>query len=175
MGLNYYSAMSDSALSRERRAVGTRSPAELERLRNLSRFLDSALPVPGTRYRFGLDAVIGLVPFIGDAVGALFSISIIFQAGRLGASKATLARMIANVGLDTLIGEIPLLGDLFDVGFKSNTKNLALLEHHFHQPAAAKAQSRRVMALLTVGLLALLVGVVALGIVLAQYVLRSLS
>jgi hypothetical protein len=168
--------MSDSALSRQRGAVvGTRAPAELERLRALARLLDTALPVPGTRYRFGLDAVIGLVPFIGDAVGALFSIYIIFQAGRLGASKATLGRMIANVGLDTLVGEIPLLGDLFDFGFKSNTRNLALLEDHLHQPAAAKAQSRRVLALLAVGLLALLVGIVVLGVVLAEYILRSLS
>jgi Domain of unknown function (DUF4112) len=168
--------MNDSALSRHRGpVVGTRAPAELERLRGLARFLDTALPVPGTKYRFGLDAVIGLVPFIGDAVGALFSIYIVFQAGRLGASKATLARMIGNIGLDTLVGEIPLLGDLFDFGFKSNTRNLALLEHHLHQPAVAKAQSRRVLALLAVALLALLVGIVVLGVVLAQYVLRSLS
>jgi uncharacterized protein DUF4112 len=167
MRLNYYLAMND--------VVGTHSPPELERLRSLSRLLDNAFPVPGTRYRFGLDAVIGLVPFIGDAVGALFSTYIIFQAARLGASKSTLARMVGNVGVDTLIGEIPLLGDLFDFGFKSNIRNMDLLEHHLHRPAAARAQSRRVLAFLVIGLLVLLVGIVALGVIAAQYILHSLS
>jgi hypothetical protein len=155
--------------------VGTHSSPGLERLRSLSRLLDTALPVPGTRYRFGLDAVIGLVPFIGDAVGALFSIYIVFQAGRLGAPKSTLLRMIGNVGLDTLVGEIPLLGDLFDFGFKSNTRNLALLEHHLEQPAAARGQSRRVLALLGLGLLVLLLGVIALGVAAGELLLRSLA
>jgi hypothetical protein len=155
--------------------VGTHSPPELARLRSLSRLLDTAFRVPGTHYRFGLDPVIGLVPFIGDAVGALFSIYIIFQAARLGASKATLARMVGNVGVDTLIGEIPLLGDLFDFGFKSNIRNMDLLERHLHRPAATRAQSRRVLAFLVIGLLALVIGIVALGFVTAQYILHSLS
>jgi hypothetical protein len=168
--------MKDSPLSRRPDAmVKTQVPPELERLRDLARLLDTAVPVPGTRYRFGLDPVIGLIPFIGDAIGALFSIYIIVKAARLGASRSSLTRMIANVGVDTLIGEIPLLGDLFDFGFKSNAKNLALLEAHLHQPAAARAQSRRVLALLTLGLLVLLLGIVALGVLVAELVLRSLS
>jgi uncharacterized protein DUF4112 len=176
MRLNYYSAMNDSSSGRQQDIiVGSRSSPELERLRSLARLLDTALPVPGTRYRFGLDPIIGLVPFIGDAIGALFSVYIVFQAGRLGVSKSTLVRMIANVGVDTLIGEIPLLGDLFDFGFKSNTRNLALLEHHLHRPGDARAQSRRVLALLAAGLVALVVGIVALGIVVAEYILRSLA
>jgi hypothetical protein len=169
MRLNYYSAMKDPVVY-----SAIKDPV-VERLRGLARLLDTALPVPGTRFRFGLDPIIGLVPFLGDAVGALFSVYIIFQAGRLGASGATLARMIANVGVDTLIGEIPLLGDLFDFGFKSNTRNLALLEYHLQRPGAARAQSRRVLALLIVGLLVLLVGIVSLGIVVAQYILHSLA
>ena len=149
-------------------------PGELERLKRLSRLLDSAIGIPGTRYRFGLDAIVGLVPGIGDAIGAIFSTYIIFRAARLGASNAILTRMIGNVAVDTIVGEIPLLGDLFDVGFKSNLRNLSLLEQHVHRPAAASAQSRRVLLLLGVGLLALLVGVVALGVVVAQLVLSSI-
>ena len=151
------------------------SDARVERLRSLSRFLDSAIPVPGTRYRFGLDAVIGLIPFLGDALGALFSTYIIYQAARLGAPRSTLVRMIGNVGVDTLIGEIPLLGDLFDFGLKSNLRNMDLLDRHLRQPTAARAESRRVLALLVLALLGLIVAIVALGIVIAQLIMRSLS
>jgi hypothetical protein len=164
--------MNKPALSRRPEAtVGTFMPPELERLKRLSRLLDSAIGIPGTRYRFGLDAIVGLVPGIGDAIGAIFSIYIVFQAARLGVPKLTLARMIGNVGVDTIVGEVPLLGDLFDVGFKSNIKNLSLIEQHVHRPAAAKTQSRRVLLVLGIGLLALLVGIVALSVVVAQLVL----
>ena len=155
-------------------AVGTFMPRELERLRTLSRLLDNAFVIPGTRYRIGLDGIVGLVPGIGDAIGAIFSLYIIFQAARMGVPKATLARMLGNVGVDTIVGEIPLLGDLFDVGFKSNIRNMSLIEQHVQRPTAAKAQSRRVLLLLGVGLFALFVGIVALGIVVAQLVLSSL-
>ena len=154
--------------------MGTFMPPQLERLKRLSRVLDSAIGIPGTRYRFGLDAIVGLVPGIGDAIGAVFSIYIVFQAARLGVPKLTLARMIGNVGVDTIVGEIPLLGDLFDVGFKSNIRNLSLIEQHVHLPSAAKSQSRRVLLVLGVGLLALFVGIVALSVVVAQLVLSSI-
>jgi hypothetical protein len=167
--------MKNPVLSRRPEAtVGTFLPPELERLKRLSRLLDSAIGIPGTRYRFGLDAIIGLVPGIGDAIGAIFSIYIIFQAARLGVPKPTLARMIGNVGVDTIVGEIPLLGDLFDVAFKSNIKNLSLIEQHVHRPSAAKSQSRRVLVGLGVGLFALFVGIVALSVVVAELVLSSL-
>lgn len=152
--------------------VGTLQPGQLERLRTLARVLDSALPIPGTRYRFGLDAVIGLVPGLGDAIGAIFSTFIIWHAARLGAPKATLLRMFANVGVDTLVGEIPLLGDLFDFGWKSNAMNLNLLEEHLQRPAAVRRGSRRVLLLLGAGLLLLFVGAIALGILVANYVLN---
>jgi hypothetical protein len=162
-------------------ALGTRlwyysemSETQIERLRAISRVLDTAFSIPGTRVRFGLDAIIGLVPGVGDILGGLFSTYIIFKAARLGAPTSTLTRMVMNTGIDTLIGEIPLLGDLFDVGFKSNIRNMALLEHHLQRPAAATAQNRRVLLLLGVGLLAILAGAVALGVVVAKFVLTSL-
>jgi len=155
--------------------VATHAGAELERLRGLARFLDTAIPLPGTRFRFGFDAIIGLVPFIGDALSALFSVYIISQAARLGTPRSTLTRMIANVGIDTLIGEIPLLGDIFDAGFKSNIKNLALLESHLQQPAAARTQSRLVVGGVILGLLLLVVALFVLGVMLAQYILHSLA
>jgi hypothetical protein len=167
--------MNNPALSRRPEAtVGTFMPPEVERLKRLSWLLDTAIGIPGTRYRFGLDAIVGLVPGIGDAIGAVFSIYIVYQAARLGVPKLTLARMIGNVGVDTIVGEIPLLGDLFDVAFKSNIKNLSLIEQHVHRPGAAKTQSRRVLLGLGVGLLALLAGIVTLSVVVAQLVLSSI-
>lgn len=155
--------------------VGTHRPNEVERLRAFTQLLDSALPIPGTRYRFGLDPLIGLVPGIGDAIGAILSTLIIFQAARLGAPTPTLLRMLGNVGIDTIVGEIPLLGDLFDFGWKSNSRNLGLLEDHLKRPTAAKRASRRVLLLLGAGLLLLFVAAIALGVAVVNLVLEQLK
>lgn len=107
-------------------AVETRR--ELKRLRRLARLLDEAIGIPGTKFRVGLDSLVGLVPLAGDGLTAVASGYIIHQARKLGVRKRTLAKMYRNVVLDVLIGIVPLVGDLFDVGFKSNTRNLGLLE-----------------------------------------------
>jgi hypothetical protein len=155
--------------------INTVESRKLERLRVLARVLDNAIRIPGTDYRFGVDALIGLIPGIGDAISAIFSTLIILQAARLGAPRTTLLRMMANVGLDTLVGEVPILGDLFDAAWKSNLKNLDLLEDHLRQPAAARKESRYVVLALGAGLLLLLALTVALGIVVANYVLNLLQ
>lgn len=100
----------------------------LERLRSLSKLLDSSITLPVINYRIGWDAIIGLVPGIGDAVGMLFSAYIVFEAARLEVPKNVLARMIFNVVLEFLIGAIPLFGDVFDAMFKANIRNVTLLE-----------------------------------------------
>ena len=155
--------------------VGTHVPAQLEHLRALTRLLDTAFTIPGTRFRFGLDALIGLVPGLGDAVSAVFSGYLVLQASRLGAPRSVVTRMIANVAVDTIVGWVPLLGDLFDVVWKSNVKNMALLEEHVRHPAAARAGSRRALILLGGALLVLLAGAVAAGILVAQLVLELLQ
>ena len=156
--------------------VGTVSQLpQMERLRAMSRLLDNAFAIPGTRYRFGLDALVGLVPGLGDAVSAVFSGYIILQAARLGAPKSVVTRMIANVALDTVVGWVPILGDLFDVAWKSNLRNMVLLENHLQQPAAARAGSRKALLLLSGLLLLLFVGAVALGVVVAKLVLNLLQ
>ncbi|CAN5894981.1 DUF4112 domain-containing protein [soil metagenome] len=100
----------------------------LERLRHLSYLLDSAFRIPIIGYRVGWDAIIGLVPGLGDVVGMLFSGYIVFEAARLGAPKSVLARMVYNVALEVIIGAIPLIGDLFDAAWKANIRNVRLLE-----------------------------------------------
>ncbi len=101
--------------------------ARVRRLRALARTLDLAFEIPGTGRRFGLDSVIGLIPGVGDAATAALSGYIVYEAWRLGASRATLGKMLGNIGLDFAAGSIPVLGDLFDFAFKANVRNLRLL------------------------------------------------
>lgn len=99
-----------------------------ERLDMLSHVLDDFLVIPGTRIRFGLDAVIGLIPGIGDVLGAMASWIIILAAWLRGVPRVTLLRMLANVAVETVIGAVPVVGDAFDVAWKANRKNYALLQ-----------------------------------------------
>ena len=102
---------------------------QLERIRVLATLMDNAFRVPGTSFRFGWDSILGLIPGVGDVATGIASASIIGYAIRLGVRKGVLARMLANLAVDVTIGAIPLLGDLFDAAFKSNVRNVALLEH----------------------------------------------
>lgn len=111
----------------------------LDALRNVSQLLDSAFLVPGTRYRVGLDPLLGLVPLVGDLVAPLFAVGLLWQARELGVPKVVQLRMIFNVALDSLIGMIPVAGDLFDFAWKANNKNLALLERHAYEEHRASA------------------------------------
>jgi hypothetical protein len=111
----------------------------LELLRRVARMLDSALPVPGTSFRFGLDPILGLIPGLGDLVSPLFTLGMLFQARDLGVPRVVQLRMIFNVAIDVLTGFVPLIGDLFDFAWKANNRNLALLERHAyeeHTPSA---------------------------------------
>jgi Domain of unknown function (DUF4112) len=151
--------------------LGAAEVEHLDRLRRLGYLLDNSIPIPGTPYRIGLEAVIGLVPGLGDLVGGGFSAWIILQAARLGAPPSLLARMGWNLLVDTAVGAIPLLGDLFDAGFKANMRNLALLEGHFQGPTASRRASRRFIAVLAILLLLLLVGAATLAVLLVQLLL----
>ncbi len=123
--------------------------ARMEHIRRVARVLDAAIPIPGTSYRFGIDAVIGLVPGLGDAVGVVFASVILYQAYRLGASKRLLTRMLYNIGVDGLLGAIPLLGDWHDLVWKANVKNADLVARHVQQPdQTARASGWFLMAVL---------------------------
>lgn len=98
------------------------------RIHRLARLLDAQFTVPGTRIRFGLDSILGLIPGAGDTVTAVFSGYIILEAYRLGGSRGTIVKMLGNVAIDWIIGSVPILGDIFDVGFKANLRNIALIE-----------------------------------------------
>lgn len=100
----------------------------LEAARRLARLLDDAIPIPGTSYRIGIDPLLGLVPGLGDVLGALLSGWLLVLARRLGAPASVLARMGLNIAVDALVGAVPVAGDLFDAGWKANVRNLRLLE-----------------------------------------------
>lgn len=89
--------------------------------------MDSAVRLPGTRFRFGLDPILGLLPGAGDAVSAAISVYLIYEARKLGASRTLLGRMVGNILIDFLVGSIPIVGDLFDFGYKANRRNMKLL------------------------------------------------
>lgn len=105
----------------------------VELLRRVARTLDSAMSVPGSSFRFGLDPILGLIPGIGDLVSPLFTLGILFQARDLGIPRVVQLRMIFNVAIDVLIGFVPLIGDLFDFAWKANDRNMALLERHVYE------------------------------------------
>jgi len=109
------------------------------RLARLAWLLDSSIPVPGTRFSIGLDALIGLVPVVGDLVGVLLSCYILGEAARLGASRGVLARMALNIALEGVIGVVPLAGDLFDAAWKANQRNLRLLNEWLDRPCGTGA------------------------------------
>lgn len=137
----------------------------MTRVRRLARLLDSALRIPGTNVRFGLDAVIGLVPGLGDAAGAALAAYLVLLAARLGAPQAVVLRMLLNVTVDAVAGAVPVLGDLFDVGWKANTRNIELLDRYLDAPAAVHAASRAMVAGIVVALAVLAAGGIALGVV----------
>jgi hypothetical protein len=141
-------------------------PASLERVRALARLLDTAVTVPGTKIRFGADSLVGLIPGIGDVAGAVLSGYIVLVATRLGASAPVVARMLLNIGVDTLVGSVPVLGDLFDVAWKSNQRNVALLENYLGAAVETRRKSSWIVTVVVVSAIAVLalmgVGVVAL-------------
>lgn len=111
-----------------------KSPAEVDqslaRLDALATVMDSAVRIPGTNITMGVDALLGLLPGIGDAISATISSYLIWEAKQLGAPKLLLARMAGNVAIDTVIGAVPFAGDIFDVAYKANIKNITLLRKH---------------------------------------------
>lgn len=104
--------------------------ATLNRIRKLSRIMDTSIGIPFTKFRIGIDPILGLVPGAGDIISTAFSAYIIFLATRFGIPREDLTKMIFNVGLEAVVGTVPLVGDLFDAFYKSNIRNLAILEQH---------------------------------------------
>ena len=135
---------------------------QLERLRRFAYWLDSGIRLPGTRLRIGLDPILGLVPGLGDAAGAVLAAWFLVAGVRRAISRATLARIAFNIAVDALIGAVPLLGDLFDFAWKANLRNVALLERQLDDPIGGR-RADRLFVWLMAGSLVLVFSVLVVG------------
>ncbi|HUF64648.1 MAG TPA: DUF4112 domain-containing protein [Gemmatimonadaceae bacterium] len=164
----------DPSAGRNARSGGATAD-ELRGARALTRLLDTALRIPGTRIRFGLDPLLGLVPGLGDVAGAAMSGYVVILASRLGAPLPVLLRMLANLGVDTVLGAVPLLGDAFDVAWKANVRNLALLERYLDEPGTTRRASTLVVAGILAGVGLVAAGAVVLTVILFRALLGALG
>ena len=128
----------------------------LQRLRRYADLLDDGIRIPGTRFRIGLDPIIGLVPGFGDMAGAALSVAIIWEAAQRGVPAFTLLRMAMNVVVDAGLGSVPVAGDVFDALWKANRKNVAMLERHVGQTPSRAKRTFGVIPLLVVLVLVIL-------------------
>jgi hypothetical protein len=152
---------------------GDDAPSRIRRVRVLARLLDNSISVPGTTWKFGFDAIIGLVPGIGDMLGALLSGYIVLEAARAKVPSLTLARMLVNVGIDTVFGSIPAAGDVFDAVWKANLKNVALLEHHLGARDGVSREKRSAAGAIVLAVIVLLL-ILAAGLALGIFAARLL-
>jgi hypothetical protein len=145
------------------------------RLGRLAWLLDNSIALPGTRFRIGLDAIIGLIPGLGDLIGVLASGYIVREAARLGAPPSVLTRMAFNVAVEGLVGLVPILGDVFDAVWKANQRNYALLEAHIENPKRSARSSRLFVALLITALVLFVIFTAAAAFLVARAVWQALS
>jgi hypothetical protein len=131
--------------------------ASLDRLRNISQVWDNLVRIPIIGRRIGLDALVGLIPGAGDIAGGALGVYGLLIAAKLGVSPAVLLRMLLNIGIDTVIGIVPLLGDIFDIGWKSNTRNVALVEAWLGDPHRVRRSSITVLAVALLSIVAVVV------------------
>lgn len=136
----------------------------LERLESVVALLDTAWRIPGTRVRFGVDAIIGLVPGLGDLVGGMVSALVIAEAIRSGAPALVVARMFLTLGADVVLGAVPVAGDLFDLFWKAGHRNLALLRRYHDHPDRTVRGTRRGLLVLALGVGMLAAAAMALAI-----------
>jgi Domain of unknown function (DUF4112) len=141
-----------------------------EHLDYIASLLDDMWRIPGTRVRFGLDALIGWVPGIGDAMAAVASCIIVFASWRRGAAPVTLARMVANILLETAVGGVPVVGDVFHIFWKANRRNYRILVREKEYP---RSKTWRDWVFL-VGLMVGIVAAIAIPIVILIWALRSI-
>ncbi|MGL5879743.1 MAG: DUF4112 domain-containing protein [Xenococcaceae cyanobacterium] len=147
---------------------------KVNRLRRLSQLLDNAIPIPGTGYRVGIDPILGLLPGGGDTLTGALGAYIIIEAARMGIPRKVVGQMVRNIIFDSIIGIVPVLGDLFDVGWKANVRNIALLEKHLHLTQHNRSSDRLFLIGLIILLTAIIIGFTFLTIVIIRWLWNTL-
>jgi hypothetical protein len=146
-----------------------------QRLGRVAWLLDSSIPLPGVKFRIGIDAILGLIPGLGDFFGVVLSSYIVREAARLGAPPSVLIRMVWNVAIEGVVGIIPFVGDVFDAAWKANQRNFALLETHLDHPERAARSSRWFVTLLLAGLIAFIMITGVAGFFILRAVVQAFS
>jgi hypothetical protein len=146
----------------------------LDRLRKLTLLMDQAFGVPGTKWRFGLDALFGLVPGLGDIAGGVIAVYALHVARQLRAPGVIQLHMLTNIAIDATIGTIPLIGDLFDFVFKAQTRNLALLDDWLQTPHEVTKRSKRGLLLVPLAIILVFATLTILGVWLLFILVHSL-
>jgi hypothetical protein len=149
--------------------------ARRARLNRLAWLLDSSIRVPGTDFRIGLDALLGLLPGGGDAAGVILSSYIVLEAARMGVPRRTLWLMIGNIAVEGLAGAVPVAGDLFDAAWKANQRNAALLNAWLDAPGSATPVSRTPVLIVLAALLGVVVLSVGLVVLAACWIWAAFS
>src|SRR5688572_3749819 len=145
------------------------------RIARLAWLLDNSIPLPGVRFRIGLDAILGLIPGLGDVLGVLLSSYIVREAARAGAPPSVLIRMTFNVAIEGIVGIVPFAGDVFDAAWKANQRNLALFEAHLDNPRQTVKSSRVFVAALAAALVAFIALTAAAGFFIARALWQAFS
>ena len=115
------------------RNVAPSRDAALGRMQAVANLLDTAFVIPGTKQRVGIDAIVGLIPGLGDVLTTILSSYVIFEARNLGVSRVALARMVTNLGIHAAVGSIPIIGDMFDAFFRVNQRNMRIVRAHLER------------------------------------------
>ena len=144
-----------------------------KRLDRLAWYLDNSIKLPGVNFRVGIDPLVGLIPGIGDAIGAIMSSYILSEAARLGAPKSILLKMAFNIAVDALAGALPIFGDLFDFGWKANQRNARIIGDYLDNPRETVASSRLFAGILVVSLIGLFIFAGLLGYLLVYALWNS--
>ena len=145
------------------------------RLARVAWLLDNSIPLPGVKLRIGLDAILGLIPGLGDVLGVILSSYIVREAARLGAPRSVLARMAWNVAIEGIVGMVPFFGDVFDAAWKANQRNYLLLEQHLDHPRRAARSSRLFVTLLIGGLVTLVILLAGVGFVVVRAIAHAIG
>ncbi len=149
--------------------------ASLRRLRRISHLLDNSIPIPGTKYRIGLDPILGLIPGGGDLISSIFAGYVVFKSAQMGVPQETLVKMAANIVFDTVAGTVPVAGDLLDVAWKANVKNIELLDAHLGSPEQGQKADWLFVAALLLGLMLIVGGVIFLSVMLFGWLFQVIT
>lgn len=151
-----------------------KQPSAVQGAELLARLMDAVFEIPGTNIRFGLDALIGLIPGLGDTLTSFASLYILQVASRSGVPRIVLVRMATNIAVDYVAGAVPFVGDFFDVYWKSNLKNVQLLQQHALAGPAAQRRARTGDWLFLLGLMAVLLALLVGCLTIAYWIMGSI-